>query len=71
MNKLRFYEGGYLFYSVETELNIAEDFVLMKLSEQYEYRPTKETLWAEVVIDDAITRYSLDYSNIRLNKVNY
>jgi len=62
-NQIRFYEGSSMYNLVETELNITEDFVLMKLAKQYEYRPTTETLWADVMIDSKITRYLLDYQN--------
>jgi hypothetical protein len=62
-NQIRFYEGSSMYNLVETELNISEDFVLMKLAKQYEYRPTTETLWADVIIDNEITRYLLDYQN--------
>ena len=62
-NQVRFYEGSSMYNLVETELNISEDFVLMKLAKQYEYRPTTETLWADVIIDNEITRYLLDYQN--------
>lgn len=62
-NQIRFYEGSSMYNLVETKLNISEDFVLMKLAKQYEYRPTTETLWADVIIDNEITRYLLDYQN--------
>jgi hypothetical protein len=62
-NQIRFYEGSSMYNLVETELNITEDFVLMKLAKQYEYRPTTETLWADVIINNEITRYLLDYQN--------
>lgn len=69
MNNVHFFEGTYQFNSIETNLNIHEDFILMKLSQQYEYRETTETLWAEVTNNGITTRYALDYSNISLIKL--
>lgn len=64
-----FYEGSYQFKSVETSLNISEDFVQMQLAKQYEYRETKESLWADVVINGVKSRYELDYDNRLLNQL--
>lgn len=66
MNTVKFFEGSYQFNSIETTLNIAEDFILMKLAQQYEYRATTETLWAQVTMNGKTTYYSLDYENKKL-----
>ena len=64
-----FYEGSYQFNAIETPLNITADFVQMKLAKQYEYRPTEEDLWAEVVVNGVKSRYQLDYDNFSLTKL--
>jgi hypothetical protein len=56
---LRFYLGSYQFDSVTTDRHITTNFIKYKLAAQYEYRPTDETLWAEVVDGDVHTRYQL------------
>lgn len=64
-----FYEGSYQFNSVETTLNISEGFVQMQLAKQYEYRPTTESLWADVIVNGVKSRYELDYDNRILNQL--
>lgn len=66
MNKVYFFEGSYPYNVVSTDLNITEDYILMKLAKQYEYRPTTESLWAEVVTPESAIRYELDYDNKRV-----
>ena len=68
-NKINFYEGSYLFDSIETEKNISSDFALMKLSMRYEYRATNKQLWAEITIAGISTRYELDYKNKNLKQI--
>jgi hypothetical protein len=34
MNTVQFFEGSYQYNVINTELNISEDFILMKLSNQ-------------------------------------
>lgn len=58
-----FYEGSTQFKAVETPLNITADYVQMQLAKQYEYRPTDESLWADIVVDGIKSRYQLDYNN--------
>ncbi len=70
MNIIRLYEGSHQFNVIETELNISPDFAQMKLAQQYEYRPTSETLWAEIVVNGVSERYILDYEHKLLKKVN-
>lgn len=60
-NVVNFYEGSYQFQSDKTHLNITEDYVQMILAKQYEYRPTAETLWADVVISGITQRFTFDY----------
>ena len=62
-NKVSFYEGSYQFKVDTTTLNISEDYVRMQLARQHEYRPTKETLWAIVVMNGEEKRYRFDYQN--------
>jgi hypothetical protein len=60
---VNFYEGSYLFDSTTTGLNIMPDYVQYVLAKQYEYRPTKEDLWATIVQDGKeLVRYSFDYN---------
>jgi len=59
-NYVNFYEGSYNFKTDETDLNISEDYVLMQLAKQYEYRLTKEDLWAEVYCNGEFKRYIFD-----------
>lgn len=60
-NVVNFYEGSYQFQSDKTHLNITEDYVQMILAKQYEYRPTSETLWADVKISGITKRFTFDY----------
>jgi hypothetical protein len=65
-NTLLLNEGSYQYAVIETDLNITEDFILMKLSKQFEYRPTNETLWASLITETERTIYTLDYPNRKL-----
>jgi hypothetical protein len=59
---INFYEGSYQFNSILTDLNVSPDFVEMKLAKQYEYRPTTESLWAEITRDSKIvSRFIFEY----------
>lgn len=59
---INFYEGSYQFNSITTDLNVSPDFIEMKLAKQYEYRPTKETLWATIHQESKeVSRYKLNY----------
>ena len=59
---INFYEGSYLYNSIKTELNVSPDFIEMKLAKQFEYRATKESLWATVSENSKeISRYQLIY----------
>lgn len=60
-NTAYFYEGSYQFKSVETPLNITADYVQMQLAKQYEYRPTTESLWAEILVGGVKSRFELNY----------
>jgi len=71
MNRLSLIEGSYVYHAVNSELNISEDYILMKLSSQYEYRPTEESLWAELITPKFVARYVLDYPNKLVNRVYY
>ncbi len=68
-NTVNFYEGSYQFQSDKTNLNITEDYVQMILAKQYEYRPTTETLWADVKISGITQRFTFDY-NIGLTLIS-
>lgn len=52
--KICFFENSYEIKEVITELNVHEDFIKLTgfiqkiLAAQYEYQPTKKSLWAEV-----------------------
>jgi len=59
-NTFSIYEGSQLFYSVETDLNISEDFVEMQLAKSYEYRKS-DKYWAAVKQGGFETRYKLEY----------
>jgi hypothetical protein len=66
---INFYEGSYQYNSITTELNVSPDFIEMKLAKQYEYRATKESLWATIIQDSKeIARYELLYG-IGLNEI--
>ena len=59
---INFYEGSQLFNSITTELNVHADFIEMQLAKQYEYRATKECLWAIVKQNlKEVARYELNY----------
>ncbi len=45
------YEGSYQIEKIETELNISESFVELKLLKLYEYRKSQE-YWAEIKKSD-------------------
>lgn len=60
-NSVYFYEGSNQFKSEKTNLNISDDYVQMILAKQYEYRPTTETLWADVQISGITQRFTFDY----------
>ncbi len=60
-NSVNFYEGSSQFKSDKTHLNISPDYIQMQLAKQYEYRPTNETLWAEVENFGIKQRFSFDY----------
>jgi hypothetical protein len=63
INTLQLFEGSYQFFSIDTKLDIPEDFILFKLSGQYEYRKTSEDLWAELDSNGKKSRYVLDCKN--------
>ena len=44
-----FFEGSEQFKSVDTDLNVHNDYIEMILAKQFEYRPTSETLWAKIM----------------------
>jgi hypothetical protein len=70
-NQVRFYEGSYQFKVQTTELNIDTDYIQMQLAKQYEYRPTKETLWAELLIaGEKERRFKFDY-NTGLTEIKF
>lgn len=59
---INFFEGTYLFFTVETKLNVRPDYIEYKLANQYEYRPTTETLWATVTQGGVeVSRYIFKY----------
>jgi len=68
-NQVCFYEGSYQFDSISTTLNISTDFIQMKLAKQFEYRPTNESLWAELNLDGKKSHWVLDYNNCLLTQV--
>lgn len=70
-NKVTFYEGASRFDSIETDKNISEDFVEMKLAKQFEYRASAEGYWAEVIQDGVATRYNLDYGKGLVKGIQY
>ena len=68
---INFFEGSYCYYSVKTDLNVSPDFIEMKLAKQYEFRPTKETLWATICKDSKeVARYELAYG-VGLNQIKF
>jgi hypothetical protein len=68
MKKINFFEGSNLFLSETTDLNVSEGYIQYKLANQYEYRPTTESLWADVIhADNKVDRYLLDYEHKKLN----
>jgi hypothetical protein len=69
MNTLHLFEASYQFDTITTELNITPDFIQFKLAKQHEYRPSKESLWAELNKNGQIRRYKLDYANNQLIKL--
>lgn len=72
INSICLYEGSYQFKRIETEFNITADFALAQLAKQYEYRQTKETLWADIKVSGITNRYVLDYENKKvINTLNF
>ena len=68
---INFYEGSYQFNSISTDLNVNPDFIEMKLAKQYEYRATKQNLWATIIQDSKeVARYQLTYG-IGLNEIKF
>lgn len=66
---INFYEGCYLFNSIETKLRVQPDFIEYTLAKQYEYRPTTESLWATISQNGKeISRYELKFGE-GLNKI--
>lgn len=63
INTLQLFEGPYQFFSIDSKLDITEGFILSKLSGQYEYRKTSESLWAELDSNGKKSRYVLDSKN--------
>jgi hypothetical protein len=68
---INFYEGSYCYNSIKTDLNVSPDFIEMKLAKQYEYRATKESLWATITKDSKeVARYELTYG-VGLNQIKF
>jgi len=68
---INFCEGSYLYNSVTTDLIVSPDFIEMKLAKQYEYRPTKESLWATVIQNGKeIRRFELKYG-VGLDEIKF
>jgi hypothetical protein len=68
---INFYEGSYQFNSITTDLNVSPDFIEMKLAKQYEYRATKESLWATVNQNSKeVSRFELKYG-VGLNEIKF
>ena len=68
---INFYEGSYQFNSITTDLNVSPDFIEMKLAKQYEYRATKESLWATVNQNsEEVSRFELKYG-VGLNEIKF
>lgn len=68
---INFYEGSYCYNSITTDLNVTTDFIEMKLAKQYEYRVTKESLWATVNQNSKeISRFKFNYG-IGLNEIKF
>ncbi len=63
INTLHLFEGPYQFFSIDSKGEIQQDFILSKLSGQYEYRKTSENLWAELDSNGKKSRYILDSKN--------
>lgn len=61
---INFYEGSYQYNTIKTYLNVSPDFIEMKLAQQYEYRPTNESLWATIHQENKeVARYILKYGD--------
>jgi hypothetical protein len=61
--EVRFYEGSYQFKRDVTDLNIHEDYIIMILAKQYEYRPTQKPLWADVLENGVlVNRFKFIYN---------
>lgn len=59
---INFYEGSYLYNTIETDRNVSADFIEMKLAKQYEYRTTQKDLWATIHQNNKeVKRYELKY----------
>jgi len=68
---INFYEGSYQFNSILTDLNVNPDFIEMKLAKQYEYRATKQNLWATIIQDSKeVARYQLTY-DVGLKEIKF
>lgn len=73
---INFYEGSYQYNTKELSESSVRDLAqlgigtLLELNHQHNYRPTKESLWAEVTlkVDNAVVER---YRVTRLNSVDY
>lgn len=62
LTTINFYEDSFLYDSITTPLNVSPDFIEMKLAKQFEYRPTKKTLWATIRQNSKeIARFKFQY----------
>jgi hypothetical protein len=65
-NTIFFYEGSYQYNALvvlDTTLNNLYAGVINKLVEQYTYRPTKETLWADIKSQEGVLRATVTLEN--------
>lgn len=61
VSTVRFYEGSYQFFSEDIYLAMEPSYIQAKLSELYNYRATKENLWATVIQNgQEVARYRLN-----------
>ena len=61
LSKVDFYQDTVKFDSVETELNVSQDYIEMKLARLYEDEPTRESLWCSVLNNDVYCVYKFTY----------
>lgn len=69
---INYYEGSNQYNTNTTPLSFHLGTILSNFRSQYKYRPTKETLWCEVIVDNVPTaRFSYDVTNDVIKAITF